>query len=252
MRRQSHGACSLLVIACCLALFFACCGCAKRVEAAPEMESANTQEVKADEPEPAPEAVEAFTFVAGMAIDADGCPRAYHPDAKSGLDHLANGGKPGDWWGVVTANGKPSGEPVVQGDDDPAPGFYVSQTALFDPDYELTDPRRYVDACEIPYIVLPLDDTRGAGLGDFAMVINHANGRRCGAIFADLGPGHKLGEGSIALAECLGVKSSPKHGGTDGGIMYIVFPGSGNGRPQPGHVIQQRAGELYEIWERGR
>ena len=69
-----------------------------------------------------------------MMIDADGALRAYHPDDASGLDRLDHAGAPGNWWGIVTDDGTPGGEPVVQGDGDPAPGFYVSQTSLVDPD----------------------------------------------------------------------------------------------------------------------
>jgi hypothetical protein len=89
-----------------------------------------------------------------MMIDADGAYRAYHP-ANKGLDFLANGGKPGNWWALVTENGKPSGTPVVQGPADPAPGFYISTTSLEDPAFGRKDPRRYVDSESIPYIVLP-------------------------------------------------------------------------------------------------
>src|ERR1700735_3704314 len=49
----------------------------------------------------------AFFYKAGMAIDADGSPRAYNKDDSKALDYLSNGGKPGDWWAVVTVNDKP-------------------------------------------------------------------------------------------------------------------------------------------------
>jgi hypothetical protein len=95
-------------------------------------------------------------FQAGMEIDADGAYRAYHPrpDDHEGLDSLDNAGHPGNWFGVETDNGHPNGTPVVQKTDDPAPGFFVSSTALEDRSFDRTDPRRYVDAETIPYIVL--------------------------------------------------------------------------------------------------
>jgi Fungal chitosanase of glycosyl hydrolase group 75 len=66
-----------------------------------------------------------------LGIDADGSPHAYHPNGSPpGLDYLANAGKPGNWYGIVTDNQKASGNPVVQGSSDPAPGFYISSTAL--------------------------------------------------------------------------------------------------------------------------
>lgn len=55
----------------------------------------------------------AYFFEAGMAIDADGAYRAYHPTPGKGLDFLANAGSPGNWWALVTDNGKRSGNPVL-------------------------------------------------------------------------------------------------------------------------------------------
>ena len=90
--------------------------------------------------------------------------------------------------------------------DDPAPGFYVSSTSLQDKTKDRTDPLRYVDATQIPYIVLPsaVRTNLGAQLGDFAVVINSQSGQLAEAIFADIGPWGKIGEGSIALANNLG------------------------------------------------
>ena len=175
-----------------------------------------------------------LVYEAGLAIDADGAPDAYHPD-DTGRDHLANAGKPGNWWGVVTDDGTAKGTPVVQGADDPRPGYYVSATALEDSKRPRTDPRRYVDSGAVPYIVLPPQLLApklkgGPKLGDFAIVTNVVNGRSVHAIVADIGPGAKLGEGSIALAEALGIRSSPKAGGTSVGIQYRVYPGSGERR----------------------
>jgi hypothetical protein len=51
----------------------------------------------------------AFFYKSGMAIDADGALRAYHPNDRSGLDALAHAGHPGNWWALVTDNGKPTG-----------------------------------------------------------------------------------------------------------------------------------------------
>ena len=192
----------------------------------------------------------AFFYKAGMAIDADGAPQAYHPgpDSNLGLDYLANAGSPGNWFGIVTDNGQRNGNPIVQGSDDPAPGFYVSPTALQDKTKKPTDPLSYVDATQIPYIVLPpeLRSNLGAQLGDFAVVINSKNSQLSEAIFADIGPRGKIGEGSIALASNLGIPSSPKHGGTDSGVIYVVFPGSGNGNPRNIDEITSEAKNLCQ------
>jgi hypothetical protein len=188
----------------------------------------------------------ALFYQTGLKIDADGSPHAYHPEDK-GLDFNYNGGSNGVWWGVVT---NAMGQPVVQGPKDPAPGYYVSATSLEDKSKNQNDPARYVNAEEIPYIVLPekLYKTALVCLGDFAAVINKANGKIAYAIFADVGPADKLGEGSITLANELDINSSPKYGGADEGIIYIVFPGSGNGNPRSKEEIRSEGQILLKEW----
>jgi hypothetical protein len=192
----------------------------------------------------------AFLYQSGMSIDADGAPRAYHPEPGSnlGLDRLANAGEPGNWFGIVTDNGKRDGNPVVQGPDDLAPGFFVSPTSLQDKAKARTDPSRYVDSSEIPYIVLPAAaaEAMGAQLGDLSVVIRADGGRTSEAIFADTGPRGTIGEGSIALAERIGIPSSPRDGGAEGGIIYVVFPGSGNRRPRSADEIVDESRALFE------
>jgi hypothetical protein len=182
-----------------------------------------------------------------MRIDADGAPNAYHPEDK-GLDLLKHAGKPGDWQGIVTDEG---GQPLLQGPRDPFPGYYVSQTTLFDKSKKRTDPNCYVDARKIPYIVLPkgegLEQLSGVRLGDFAAII-YAPGRLAYAIFADRGPKGKIGEGSIALAESLGIPSSPRTGGVAGDVIYLVFPGSGNSRPRTLQEINTEGSRLFKAW----
>ena len=62
-------------------------------------------------------------FSAGATLDGDGAngqfggmpcyaPESFH---KGTLDVLANAGHPGNWFGVVTDNGKATGTPIVQG-----------------------------------------------------------------------------------------------------------------------------------------
>jgi hypothetical protein len=168
-----------------------------------------------------------IAFQAKFAIDADGSPRAYCPE-NNGLDYTANGGKPGNWWGVVTDN---SGNPVIQKSGDPCPGCYISPTTLSDKTLPKDNPLKYVNSELIPFIVLPsgVINPGKIRIGDFAYAYNIKNGKSCFAIFADAGPGDKLGEGSIFLAERLGINSNPKNGGLSGGIIYIIFAGSGKG-----------------------
>lgn len=68
------------------------------------------------------------------------------------------------------------------------------------------------------------------------------------AVYADVGPANKIGEGSIALAAALGIPSSPKTGGTAHGIIYIVFPGSQKGWPLSQPEIDQYAATIFAKW----
>lgn len=172
------------------------------------------------------EGIKVYAFISGFKIDADGSPHAYHKDSRKALDYLANGGKPGNWWALVTDNGR-KGNPIVQSGSDPAPGFYISMTSLQNKTKGIQDPGRYVDSESIPYIVLPPKFSPYFGLGDLALVINKKNNKQCFAIFADVGPKTKIGEGSIYLAKELGIHGSPKSGGATTGILYILIKNSG-------------------------
>jgi hypothetical protein len=185
----------------------------------------------------------AMFFRADLAVDADGSPRAYHPtNDKIALDFKANGFP----FAVVHVNGKPH----IQGPNDPAPGFFVSMTSLEDKTKDVTDPRRYVNSEEIPYIVLPpiLIGSGKAKLGDFAVVVNKKSGKSSFAMLADIGPKKNLGEGSIALAKALDVKKDPKKGGAVVDLFYLVFPGSGNGKPRSLEEINNAGAPLFAEW----
>src|ERR1700692_3927704 len=189
----------------------------------------------------------AFFYESGMTIDADGAPNAYHPD-NSGLDDLTNAGSPGRWEGLAK---DADGEPFIQGPDDPFPGYYVSETALVDRSKPVNAPTRYVDASRIPFVVLPGGMARqlGARPGDFAVVFNQRNGKTSYAIFGDVGPYDRIGEGSMALAENLGIRSDARNGGARRGIVYLVFPGSGNGSPRTIAEINSETENLLQTWE---
>src|SRR5712671_6567333 len=189
----------------------------------------------------------AFFYEAGMTIDADGAPNAYHSD-NTGLDDLSNAGSPGNWYGLAK---DADGEPFVQGANDPFPGYYVSATALADRTKPVNDPTRYVDASKIPFIVLRGAMAReiGARPGDFAVAFNQRNGKSSYAIFGDVGPYDRIGEGSMALAENLGIRSDARNGGARRGILYLVFPGSGNGRPRTIEEINAEGQKLVQAWE---
>jgi hypothetical protein len=127
----------------------------------------------------------AVYFRAGMAVDADGSPRARQID--------------------------PYGQ---------------SRTSL------RHDNGASVNAEATHYYVLPYGQYKqfGVKLGDVAAV-RYGDQVRF-AVFADVGPRRKLGEGSMALAHSLGMSNSPISGGTQRPeVEYLVFPRSGNGTP---------------------
>lgn len=186
-------------------------------------------------------------YQAGLEIDADGSPHAYHPSdwgSRSewvpkgrepyGFDAPENGGKaqkisPGVWkvtesWGWAVQD---SGLPVIQKETDLAPGYYVSTTALVNPNYPKENPLRYVNSEIIPFIVWPARCNMGnISLGDIALI--KYKDKKCLAIVADIGPRGKIGEGSMALAKALQINANPRHGGTSSGVSYFVFSGSGD------------------------
>jgi hypothetical protein len=207
---------------------------------------------------------DAFFFESGLKITAAGSPVAYHPDNVSGLDDLVRAGVRGYWWGLVTESGDVSGYPVTQQAGDPAPGFFVSCTALQDinPDpagrYDRRDPRRYVNSAEIPYIALPPltspplllqpnETEQRLQFGDLAMVLNRDNLTRHGAVYADLTPDGTI-QGSIALAQRIGVPSEPRTGGVTKGIVTVVFRWSRVDWPLSATEINIEAERCFKNW----
>ncbi len=186
------------------------------------------------------------TWEGPFAIDGDGAPNCYGPPDKPGLDYLANAGhpatkdKPAEWYGILVDS---HGQPIVQGPDDPCPGMYISPTALVDHGYGAHDPRRYVDSTATSYISIPSNEVHDHILatGDVGLAFNRVTSQWAAAIVADVGPKNKFGEGSIALAKAIGIKNtSPKNGGADSDIVWIVFKNSSLGWPRsPAEVNDQ-------------
>ena len=144
-----------------------------------------------------------------MDVDVDGAPTAYGPPGMPALDILQHAmskpapGKKPQVDGYMTDY--EGGPPTIQGSKDPAPGYYVSQTGFADlHNPRAEDPRRYVDATKINYVVLGKAATRaGVKLGDFAVVYSCRTGKSAFAIAGD--DGNPSGaEGSLALVRALG------------------------------------------------
>jgi len=167
-----------------------------------------------------------------MDVDVDGAPTAYGPKGKPTLDYLKNAHLQGRPWAPIVGyltDDDPPHAPVVQGPHDPAPGYYISQTAYTDK--ARTDERdvsRYVDATKINYVVLgSAAKKRGARLGDFVAVYSMKTHKAVFGIVAD--DGNPSGdEGSLHLLQELGY---PFHDGKEDAveareIVVRYYPGS--------------------------
>jgi hypothetical protein len=158
-------------------------------------------------------------------IDADGAFRAYHQDSGKGLDALANAGHSGNWFGIVTDR---NGVPFIQGEDDPAPGYYISSTSYQWDRFPRNNPRRYLDSATVPFIVVEnfiRNRAKGVVLGCQARVTNLRNRRSIDCVVGDMGPLVKIGELSIAAAAGVGLNGNPRTGGVDDPtLLYEIWP----------------------------
>ncbi|RCG31107.1 hypothetical protein DQ384_10105 [Sphaerisporangium album] len=88
-----------------------------------------------------------------------------------------------------------------------------------------------LNAAQLPYVVVPSTSgiwnytTKGIGCGTVVAVIY--NNQIEYAVVGDTGPSGIIGEASYKTAADLGINPDPSNGGTDSGVTYIVFTGSG-------------------------
>lgn len=195
-----------------------------------------------------------FWITSRTAIDADGAPKAYHPDdvdkpcgaTGAGLDCPANAGYPNtSWWPTVLAKDPVNAGKAFIQPSGPAKGFYVSKTALQDSgNGNERDTLRYVDAATIPYVVFPKPFYKLAGtgkLGDLGIAYHLQTQKKTAFIVADIGPDEPLGEASIALFQALGGNNpNPRTGSgvATGMVLYLVFPRSVDQRAQKWPMTQ--------------
>jgi hypothetical protein len=127
----------------------------------------------------------------------------------------------------------------------------------------VTGQARFVDAETVPYFVLPANrdpakrffTQMGIQLGDVAAVVFRDKVEY--AIFADVGPATKIGEGSIKLAQSLGHdpfivrngkrivgRSIPKD------VIFIVFPGSRDPSITPASVVEKTRSKGKELFRK--
>lgn len=170
-----------------------------------------------------------------LKVDADGAPDAYRVDGR-GLSYTCDGvvavengirytpeSHPSTWqakcnagWAAARQSGDYSrldifgfetrrGVPLVQGAGDPLPGVgFVSATSVTIPGQPADTQRRYVNANEIPYVVLPSGfvTSRSVRPGAVAAVYRPRSGRLAFAVYGD--GGGRLDEASIRLHVDLG------------------------------------------------
>ncbi len=120
-------------------------------------------------------------------MDVDGAPNAYGLPGKPTLDIRINAHylRQADRE-IVGCLLDDQQHPIPQGPKDPFPGYYISQTAFTDVTNENErDPRRYVDARNINYVVRGnYARRRGAKVGDFVAVHSKRNHKSVFALSA--------------------------------------------------------------------
>lgn len=203
----------------------------------------------------------AVVFASQMQVNTDGASDSYHPD-DIGITHICNGVSVGascTWKASCLADFKkakverfngptkifffamatqPNGKPILQGPNDPKPGFFVSTTALQQPGADKRTTQAQLDLSQTPFIMIPQqwqqNGKPGPKLGDFAVVLRKSTDDLYFAIDGDIGPRNKLGESSVALHQTLGndpfvirfgkLRARRGIGGND--VVYIAFPNS--------------------------
>lgn len=176
----------------------------------------------------------AVLFASIMHVNPDGAPDAYHPD-DVGTVHLCNGmrvnstcnqdrpwiancmadyrkakaeGFSGKTQICFFAMATRDGVPVIQGKNDPNPGYFVSLTRFQQPGQDRLHPDGQVNSNVVPFAVIPgtwhSRGVPGPELGDVGIAFRRSNGAVSGFAVADTGPANKLGEGSVALLQALG------------------------------------------------
>lgn len=177
-----------------------------------------------------------YIVICGAQVDGDGSPRCYGPN-DTGLDFTANAGHPGDWWGVETDNGNPTGNPIVN----PASGLWISDTSL-----HLEG--KPVNAETVAGIVVPewwARSVPGVVLGCKAEMTFLDSGIMAPCVSYDIGP--NFGEASIGahiivrqidpgiLQNLNDLKALVRHGGISKySFRYQIWPGV----PAPGFNLQ--------------
>ncbi|WP_029065985.1 glycoside hydrolase family 75 protein [Labrenzia sp. DG1229] len=172
-----------------------------------------------------------------------------------------------DWFGVAHKNVDGRVVPCIH-KTGVLKDYFVSQTSLpNEPTADACSGKRYMNSETIPFIVLPrIKKTKkspvelrcefrkhGVKKGDIVAVYSKKYQKLVFAIYADNGPGNKLGEGSLNLGwELRGTQNDEKTDASSavvtGEVRYLVFPGSATGAPYSFAGIQKSGQQLLEEW----
>jgi len=208
---------------------------------------------------------EPMFYQSKMSCDVDGSPNAYNPiDDRLALDDLVSAGgarQDGKPDGAIVIPPQPNVVVYVDGQPFLQPsgrfkGFYVSETSLQNDQLPAIDPKRYLDARTVQYVVLPDDLVPGMQIGDVAMAYDPLHKKKAFCVCGDEGGSNGCGEASLATIRKLGYdgkdgRSSALEGRRD--VLYLFFPGSAAELSATGWPIKQRAldrigDRLFEAW----
>ena len=170
-----------------------------------------------------------FDQLGKMTVDVDGAPNAYGPPGRPTLDFEKNAHTGGTPRGPIVGYLMEHGKPVIQGPNDPKPGYYVSTTDFRDDSIvDDRNPRKYVDATKINYVVLgSFGRKHHVKLGDLVVVHSHETEKTVYAIVGDSGNAAGT-EGSLALLQALGYpyKDGKDDAVEDPKIVIRYYPGT--------------------------
>jgi hypothetical protein len=184
-----------------------------------------------------------------MFVDVDGAPNAYGPPGKPALDFEKNAHRGAKLSGKIVGylTERDQRTPVLQGSHDPCPGYYVSTTDFRDDSInDDRNPRKYLDATKIRYVVLGSFGKRhGVKMGDFAVVHSIRTHRTVYAIVGDSGNPSGF-EGSLALLQALGYpfKDGKDDAVEEHEIVIRYFPNS-----NPNHTFFHTQTEIDQAAE---
>ena len=176
-----------------------------------------------------------------MMIDADGALRAYHPDDVPGLDRLAHAGAPGNWWGIVTERRNAERRAAGAGRGRSRAGLPCvadesrgSREGARDRSAAL---RRFARR-SVPRVARGVRD--GTRLQARRLRIRDARGATTAASGLRRDLRRRRGAGAPGRRRFDRARRAPRHSVRPApwrhlraSVHYVLFCGSGNGRPRP-------------------